>query len=156
MQGQLVLVAGLPGCGKTTYLCQMCHDGWVVFDDFKALAFEDCSKFSSSRKLRSLLAALRDGLKCIVADIDFCDAHARADAESVLLLAIPELDLSWRFFANDRPACEANARSRSRQCLERELSLIAKYAPSYQIPRGAIVLPVRTDRQLATGNWQPS
>lgn len=45
----------------------------MVFDDFKALAYEDCSKFRNSRKLSALLAALRNGLSCVVADIDFCD-----------------------------------------------------------------------------------
>ena len=151
MLGKLLLIAGLPGSGKTTHLCQMCREGWTVFDDFKALAFEDCSKFRSSRKLPSLLTALRDGLNCIAADIDFCDESARREANSVLLAELPDLDLSWQFFANDRAACEANVRSRNRDCLPRELELIAKYSPFYQIPQATIVLPVRTNQQPATG-----
>jgi len=113
MDGDLVLVAGLPGCGKTTYLCEKCREGWLVFDDFKALAFEDCSQFRSSCKLRALLAALQDGLKCIAADIDFCDEGSRKDAESVLRAEMPNLKFSWEFFANDRAACEANVRRRN-------------------------------------------
>jgi hypothetical protein len=97
MNKEVVLLAGLPGSGKTTYLCQMCRDGWLIFDDFKALAFEDCSKFRSSRKLKALLAAIQDGVRCAVADIDFCDTDARSEAESVLRAEIPGLDVRWEF-----------------------------------------------------------
>ena len=142
MNKEVVFLAGLPGSGKTTYLCQMCRDGWLVFDDFKAFAFEDCSKFRSSRKLNALLVAIRDGVRCAVADIDFCDTAARSEAESILRAEIPGLDVMWEFFANDRSACEANIRTRNRPCLERELDLIAKYSPSYNVPEGAVVHPV--------------
>jgi hypothetical protein len=142
MNKEVVLLAGLPGSGKTTYLRQMCRDGWMVFDDFKALAFEDCSKFSSSRKLSALLAAIRDGLRCAVADIDFCDTDARNEAEGVLRSEISGLDVRWEFFANDCSACEVNIRTRNRSCLERELDCLAKYSRSYNIPEGAAVLPV--------------
>src|SRR5271167_3336935 len=52
MSEDVILLAGLPGCGKTTHLCQMCGDGWLVFDDFKAKAFCDSSAFRKSRKFR--------------------------------------------------------------------------------------------------------
>jgi hypothetical protein len=112
MNKEVFFLAGLPGSGKTTYLCQMCRDGWLVFDDFKAFAFEDCSKFCSSRKLNALLVAIRDGVRCAVADVDF------------------------------RSACEANVRARNRSCVQRELDLIAKYSPSYNVPKGVVSLPV--------------
>jgi hypothetical protein len=142
MNKEVVLLAGLPGCGKTACLCQMFRDGWLVFDDYKARAFEDCSKFGSSLKFLPLITALHEGLKCVVADIDFCAADARNEAEIILRAGIPGLNLRWEFFANDRTACEANVRSRNRSCLQRELDLIAKYSPSYHIPDGAVVLPV--------------
>jgi hypothetical protein len=149
------LVAGLPGCGKTAYLCQRCRDGWLAFDDFKALAFEDCSQFRSSRKLRALLAALHDDLKCIVADIDFCDETSRRDAEAVLRIEIPNLKLRWEFFASDRAAYEANVRRRNSAGLQHDLCCLAKYSPAYHVPDGAVVHPVWREQenwQLATGN----
>jgi broad-specificity NMP kinase len=31
MSADIILVAGLPGCGKTTYLCEkLRRDGWLV------------------------------------------------------------------------------------------------------------------------------
>jgi predicted ATPase len=39
------MVAGLPGCGKTTYLDELRRAGWSVFDDFKAEAIGDSSRF---------------------------------------------------------------------------------------------------------------
>ena len=155
MNKEVVLLAGLPGCGKTTYLCQMCRDDRLVFDDFKALAFEDCSKFCSSRKFSALIAAIQDGLRCAVADIDFCDTDARNVAESILRAEIPGLAVRWEFFANDRSACEANIRTRNRSCLQRELDCLAKYSPSYNIPEGVVVLSVwqkYENWQLATEN----
>lgn len=52
----------------------------MVFDDFKSRAFDDCSGFRNSRKFRSLISALHDGVKCAVADIDFCKTESREKA----------------------------------------------------------------------------
>ena len=152
MDGELVLVAGLPGCGKTTYLCQKCREGWLAFDDFKAQAFENCSQFQSSRKLHSLLVALQDGLRCIVADIAFCDDSCRIEAETVLRTEMPNLKLRWEFFANDRIACEANVRRRNSAGLQHDLECLAKYFPAYRIPDGALVHPVWQEQELTAGN----
>jgi hypothetical protein len=140
MDGNVVLIAGLPGCGKTTLLHRMCQEGWWVFDDWKAGAPD--LLFRNSPKLRDLIGALRDGRRCAVADIDFCDTNARNEAEGMLREEISGLDVRWEFFANDRSACEANARARNRSCLQRELNLIVKYSHSYNIPEGAVVHPV--------------
>jgi hypothetical protein len=142
MFGHLILVAGLPGCGKTTYLCQKCREGWLAFDDFQAHAFEDCSQFRSSRKLRALLSALQDGLSCIVADIAFCDEAHRKDAESVLRAEMPGLAFTWEFFSNDRNACEANVKRRSSAGIQHDLCCLAKYSAAYHIPDGAVVRSV--------------
>jgi tRNA splicing ligase len=142
MYKEVLLIAGLPGCGKTTYLCQMFKDGWLVFDDYKALAFRDCSKFRDSRKFRALVSALRDEVRCVVADINFCKEESRQEAESDLLTEIPDVMFSWLFFENDPSACETNIRSRNRPCLQRELGYLREYSASYHVPQGAVVIPV--------------
>ena len=131
---KVLLVPGTPGCGKTTPLCQMCRDGWTVFDDFKANAFNHSSGFVVSRKFSALLAALRDDLRCVLADIDFCKPDPRAEAESVLRIEAPGLNLAWKFFANDSPACEANIRRRGRASLASDLENLRKYSAIYYIP----------------------
>jgi len=142
MGENVILLAGLPGCGKTTHLCQMCRDGWMVFDDFKANAFHDSSAFRKSRKFRTLVSALRDGLRCAVADIDFCKTESRAEAESVLLAEVPGVKIGWRFFVNDRPTCESNIRSRKRSSLQADLERLHEYSAFYHVPQDANVLPI--------------
>jgi hypothetical protein len=139
---EIVLIAGLPGCGKTTYLCEMLRDHWLIFDDFKREAFNDSSKFRDSRKFSALIQALRDQLRCVVADINFCRLDSRQEAEREVCAEVPGVRLSWRFFENDPSACEANVTARNRVCLQRELNLIGEYSPLYCIPRDAVVLPV--------------
>jgi hypothetical protein len=142
MNEQVILMAGLPGSGKTTHLCQMLRDGWLIFDDYKAQAFEDCSRFGSSRKFLPLISALRCGLRCAVADIDFCKAESREEAEVLLRAIVPGITLRWLFFKNDPSACEANIRSRDRRQLQTELDNLHKYSTSYHIPQDADTLPV--------------
>jgi hypothetical protein len=148
MSEQVILVAGLPGCGKTTHLCQMLRDGWLVFDDYKAEAFEDCSKFGSSRKFLPLISALRAGLRCAVADIDFCKTDSREEAEGLLLTIVPSMKFRWLFFENDPSACEANIRSRNRVELQTELENLRRYSGSFYIPLNVEVLPVARNEKL--------
>jgi hypothetical protein len=153
MNEDVILLAGLPGCGKTTYLCQMFREGWLVFDDFKAMAFNDCSKFRNSRKFRALTRALRDGLKCAVADIDFCSTESREEAERELLVEVPGVRHGWIFFANDPAACEMNIRRRNRSCFEGELDYVRRHSASYDIPQNAVVFPIgRKPSESGTGN----
>ncbi len=138
----VIVVAGLPGCGKTARLCQMCRDGWVAFDDFKANAYNDSPAFRDSRKFRALIAALRDDLRCVVADIDFCKTDSRAEAERVLRAEVPGLKLSWHFFADHYRACETNIKQRNRPSLQSDLEKLRDYAGLYRIPAGARVVPI--------------
>ena len=142
MAEQLLFVAGLPGCGKTTYLSQLCRQGWIAFDDFKNKSYGSSSEFRASRKFRSLWVALKDRLECAVADIDFCCDGSRDEAEQILRDELPEVAFAWRFFARDMAACEANIRSRNRPSQEQDLAELRKYARMYTIPTGAIVMPV--------------
>lgn len=147
MSKDVILLAGLPGSGKTTHLCQMRRDGWLVFDDYKAKALDDCSAFRKSRKFSALISALRDGLSCAVADIDFCRTESRQGAESVLLAEVPGVRVGWRFFENDPSACEANIRSRKSPRLQIDLEKLHEYYGFYCIPEGADVLPIGRNSQ---------
>src|ERR1700686_4002088 len=97
MESEVVLLVGLPGSGKTTYLSQMLKDGWLIFDDFKALAINDCSKFRNSQSFPKLIRALRDGRRCVVADINFCKTESREEAEHDLLGGVRSVGVRWSF-----------------------------------------------------------
>lgn len=72
MNPEVLILVGLPGCGKTTYVEELRREGWADFDDFKSGAVDNSSEFRKSSRLRPLVASLHAGLRCVVADIDFC------------------------------------------------------------------------------------
>jgi hypothetical protein len=140
------MVAGLPGCGKTTYLEELRRDGWLAFDDFKAGAIDNSPSFHKSRKFGTLLASVREGHKCAVADIDFCKSESREEGENVLGAVVSDLKLRWCFFAHDERACEENIRRRNRDSLAVDLKELRRYSGLYSIPEGADVRPVVTKK----------
>jgi hypothetical protein len=142
MNPSVLMVVGLPGCGKTTYLEELRQDGWSAFDDFKAGAVDDSSMFCKSRSFAALLSSLREGGRCAVADIDFCRSAARTEAESVLRSMVSELQMGWHFFENDERTCEENIKRRNRDSREADLGKLHEYSRVYSIPRGAEVHPV--------------
>lgn len=139
---ETILIAGLPGSGKTTYLETLQQEGWLVFDDFKANAYNDSSVFWHSRNYEALLMALREGQKCVVVDIDFCKTESRHEADTALREQIPGLNFNWLFFENDFQACQANVRRRASQSIEENLRALDEYHAVYRIPIGAQVIPV--------------
>lgn len=136
------MLVGLPGCGKTRYMERLGEEGWCVFDDFKAAAINDSPRFDRSRHFEDLLASLRAGHRCAIADIDFCKGQSRTEAEIVLRAAIPNVDLRWCFFAHDERSCEDNIRRRNRDSLEADLRKLRDYSRIYSVPDGVRVRPV--------------
>lgn len=142
MSAEIILIAGLPGSGKTTYINAREQEGWSIFDDFKANANNDSSAFRHSRNYEALVTALREGQKCLVTDIDFCKANSRREAEAALRTQIPDLMLSWLFFENDFHACKANITRRAGPSIEDNLRALREYCALYQTPIGGQVIPV--------------
>lgn len=137
MTQQILLVAGLPGSGKSTYLRELEESGWLFFDDFKHMAFKNSRQFRHSPHFATLLGHLREGSRCVVTDIDFCRTESRADAMEVLRAEIPGLEIRWLYFSRSVEDCAENIRRRSRPALRHELRELSKYSACYQIPEGA-------------------
>ena len=140
MTGKLILLAGLPGCGKTTYLSRLCAEGWMVFDDFKSHAIDHDPAFWKSRKFRTLITALEDGLRCAVADVSFCRSHYREQADAVLSKELPLITPEWQFFANNYALSEERIRSRYRPSLEMDRSVLRELTEVYQIPESGKIV----------------
>jgi predicted kinase len=140
--GSVLLVAGLPGSGKSTYLRELELVGWLKFDDFKANAIGNSSTFQNARRFEELVECLRDGRRCVVSDIDFCKTDSREEAERILRARVPNLELAWCFFANDEEACETNAKRRNRTSLPRDLAKLKEYSEVYNIPEAATIRDV--------------
>ena len=153
MSGQIILVAGLPGSGKTTRMHRMLQEGWLLFDDSKAGGLD--SFFRRSPRFHELVSALCDGRKSAVADIDFCRTEARQEAESAIGEFAPGVPLDWHFFENDLASCEANIMRRKRDCFQTELQNLGRYSAGYHIPQGAFVLPLwRGDNDCQAEIWE--
>jgi predicted kinase len=137
MTPNVLLVAGLPGSGKTTYLRELERNGWLCFDDFKYLAVNHSRQFRGSRHYATLLARLREGVRCAVSDIDFCRAESRAEAVAVLRTEVPSVEISWLYFSHNVEDCAANVRRRAHATLQRDLRQLSMYSACYKIPHGA-------------------
>src|SRR5271166_5289503 len=110
MNPEVLILVGLPGCGKTTYLEELRREGWADFDDFKSGAVDNSPEFRKSFRFVALVASLHAGRRCVVADIDFCCSNSREEACNVLSYLLPTLKIRWCFFAPDTEACEKNVR----------------------------------------------
>jgi hypothetical protein len=84
--------------------------------------------------------ALREGQKCVVADIDFCKAPSRHQDGEALREQILDLKLNWLFFENDFHVCQANIKRRASRSIEDNLRALHEYRALYQIPIGAQVV----------------
>lgn len=143
MRAQILLVAGLPGSGKTTLLSGLEKEGWLVFDDFKDNVFLNSSDFRNAKRYLELLESVRVGRSCVVADIDFCNCASRAEAEAAILAEVPDVALSWPFFAPDVKACLVNIERRNRPSKASELDDLYRFASLYVVPPGAKIIAVQ-------------
>lgn len=142
MKPEILLLVGLPGCGKTAYVDELRREGWECFDDFKSEAINNSPEFKMSSRFQSLLVRLRAGSRCAIADIDFCRTDSRREAMDTLAATVPGVLIRCCFFANDVQACERNIRRRDRDSLEEDLRKLRAYSSDYLIPERANSRPV--------------
>jgi hypothetical protein len=147
MSARVLIVAGLPGSGKTPYLGRLRAEGWEIFDDFKADAHNDSPLFKSARRYDELIEALRNGRKCVVSDLAFCRTTDRQDAEKVLRAEGGDLVLDWQFFAKDPEQCANNIRrAASSRPPEPRLAKLKEFSSLYSAPTGAALMPILRDQ----------
>ena len=132
----LKIVLGLPGSGKSHLIEQTLKasvDGPCVHD-FHANAIGDSPAPQKSRHYREVLAALRSGASCVIADIAFCRPHRLEAVVAEIRSEVSDFEIEYHCFKNQPERCKRNAARRGRGSLKRELQLIEEFSGSYQIP----------------------
>jgi len=138
----LVLVGGLPGSGKSCLLHGFRQEGWKIFDDFQAGALNDSPQFEHSRRFGELIADLRGGTRCVVADIRVIHEPYRANARDALLRSLGETEVEFRLFENDPQQCAQNVRRDTARESGDRLRAIQDWTDQYSCPEGVRVIPV--------------
>src|ERR1039457_2222600 len=82
----VTILIGLPGSGKTTYLEQKypVHKRNCCFDNFHENSLDNTGTFTQSRHFETLKQLLRDGINCLISDIEYCRTKRLQDAEQSL------------------------------------------------------------------------
>ncbi len=127
---RMILIAGLPGAGKSHLLDGLKRGGWITFDDPK--------------DLREIEPFLADGYckhsNIAIADPHFCRESTRKKVEEwVKGRAL----IWWIFFENDANKCRNNVRFRESKGDNRKvMGYITQLSKVYHIPSNATVLKI--------------
>jgi hypothetical protein len=143
----VVLMAGLPGSGKTWLIINE-YKGYLMFDDYKNKAINDSCRFNHSRHFHDLTKALKNDDNCVVSDIDFCRTEARDEADHFLKEYAPDAKRKWIFWENNPNACRCALnylKETKGRDITKKLEKLEYYTERYNIPTG--VIPRRI--------WQP-
>ena len=155
-QAQLIIVAGLPGSGKTTYLHQLKAAGYIDwhYDDFQDHSRNKSPNPKHSRYYGSLIKHLRYHQTVAVADIRYCTPLHIQELLTALYNTVPHLSLAVEahYFENNPQACLANVEMRARALATRnfvyEAGLIKEYSAQYEIASNLIKLPILPVRRV--------
>jgi len=144
--GQLTLIAGLPGSGKTRWMKKNFPTAdFLMIDDFMAHALHDIGRFTYSLWYFPLVFALRSGRNAVISDIAFCEDERRKEAERVMSDSVKDLVYRWHFFEHAAAICRQNIERRAREegnTQEDAFRELNRLSPLYHIPSGFPVEPV--------------
>jgi adenylate kinase family enzyme len=139
---RVILIAGLPGSGKTTYGSKLKVDvnaaGFV--DDYHAKAIENSPKFEHGRQYAQLIGGLMKGETWIASDIAWCLPEKRREVEKALRAVVPGVIIEWHFMATDEEKCRKRVEKRRRATVDEELRKITELCRYYHIPPGSKVV----------------
>lgn len=138
----LVLIVGLPGSGKTSYVRNLLEQE-NRFRDYRF--FDDPAR--QADLMESLERHVRSGGDALVTDVYLVDPKVRELAENKFK-SWGASQIAWIFFANNPQACLANIARRQdgRTINSRAVLEMAKH---YVIPAGSEVIPVYRPIELS-------
>lgn len=140
---EIIVIVGLPGSGKSTYIEQN-FEGVFVCDDYHK---SGGGSFETSVYYKDLVRTLAQGNNAVISDIAYCKDELLEETASGLLTLIGRLKINPRikylYFENDPDACKENIMRRKREGrVERELAFVDETSSRYTVPHKATVLPV--------------
>ena len=135
--GQLIIVIGLPGSGKTTYIKSLMEtDQQIsVYDDYQGKSYNKDHDPLLSKHFGSLVSDLRQAKRVVVSDIRYCVPHELNTFLAAILSSAPDVRINLKYFENNPEACKQNILARSREGrVEKELELLSKLSSGYIVP----------------------
>jgi len=136
--GNLTVVIGMPGSGKTTYMKSVLVENpeVLLFDDYQNESYDDDGDPKRSKYYKTLIEGLKQGKTALVSDIRYCSQYELNLFLSAVLSAAPNSHVEYRYFENNPDKCRANVitRGRAKDRIEKELEWIEKLSVQYSVP----------------------
>ena len=107
---KLVLVVGLAGAGKSHMIGQMVKSGDYI--DFGEGFHPHFDPPAFRHRFADLVAKLQAGQNCIVTELALCQEGLRRKVIPTINDAVPNVEIVWKVFENDKHKAEANLRRR--------------------------------------------
>ncbi|MCI0330701.1 MAG: ATP-binding protein [candidate division Zixibacteria bacterium] len=136
---KLLIVVGLPGSGKSTFIENRLSKGefpGTYFDEFMANAIDDVHEFKQSRHYGILIKQLQGGQNCVIADISFCLKGKRDEAVEAIREKVVAVDIQWKFFENSPAKCIKNVLRSGSPAMANKIYYINLFSGKYRIPDG--------------------
>ncbi len=145
---KIIIIIGLPGSGKSTYISlNEEFKGAIVCDDYHKSSYKRSREFIDSIYFEDLKKGLIAGKDVVISDIAFCKPDRLDKITQNIQSLLSELEikatLECRYFENNPKACIDNIFRRNRtDRVQQEIDFINKTSSDYNVPDKAILIPV--------------